>query len=92
MRILSPSVRRGYTAWKNYSERTKRVIGHRLAILEHAETDGDEEKDRGTAGGNERLRNEREVARSWGVRRIGRNGMVRGDEDAMEVLEARETK
>lgn len=38
------SVRHGYTAWENCSKRTKRVIGHRLVILEHAETDGDEEK------------------------------------------------
>lgn len=55
-RILSPSVRlsRGKTA----SERTKRVIGHRLAILEHAETDGGDDEKRnggtrpeGTGGG-----------------------------------------
>lgn len=64
------SVRRGYTAWENCSKRTKRVIGHRLVILEHAETDGDEEKkDRRTAEGNGRETEQKLAARSWEARK-----------------------
>lgn len=64
------SVRRGYTAWENCSKRTKRVIGHRLVILEHAETDGDEEKkDRRTAEGNGRETKQKLAARSWEARK-----------------------
>lgn len=63
------SVRRGYTAWENCSKRTKRVIGHRLVILEHAETDGDEEKKgRRTAEGNGRETKQKLAARSWEAR------------------------
>lgn len=90
------SVRRGYTAWENCSKRTKRVIGHRLVILEHAETDGDEEKKgRRTAEGNGRETKQKFWRREAGKRgKIGRNkeGIVRGDEDPMSSLETREVK
>lgn len=70
MRVLSSSLGfvDGYTAQGNCSERTRRVIGHRVAILEHAEMDGDSE--RGTARVWSRWSEIEETGR-WKVRTDG---------------------
>lgn len=64
MRTLPPLRPSADIRWqKNCSERTRRVIGHRVAILEHAETDGDGERGDGRARRQKRERMDRESER-----------------------------
>lgn len=91
------SVRRGYTEHgKTVARERSGVIGHRLVILEHAATDGDEEKkDRRTAEGNGRETKQKFAARSWEARKDrkkqGRHSKRRR-RPPMSSLETREIK
>lgn len=79
-RILSPTVH--LSCGKTARERTKRVIGHRLAILEHAETDGDNEKQN---GGTARRKVEDSEGKRGGIEE-SEEGTARGNADAKSEL------
>lgn len=53
----------GYTTVEKIVARTRRVIGHRVAILEHAETDADGERGDGRVREAARERMDRESER-----------------------------